>query len=206
MEGELLSIETWRRFTYQGAAGVRVDMELKRMNPLEAAPLRRCLARARKAAMEVLPPAEAARAQRELGQPSPEQMAAMSQQDVLERLDTSRRMLHSAVEAQSAYFEAIPEDILRSIFARAVRNVNVIVDGQEVHDGPGLLAVSDPELLQFVINNLEALCILSPLEKKGSASPSTSDLPVTSGGASPATSIGSDGETSSTVTETRNES
>jgi hypothetical protein len=217
-ENELLDLAHWRPFEYFiGGDPTRVvSMEVRRMNPTAAAPFKRALKKARDAYNGVLPRAELERLRKvaKAGAADLEALRASAEGDdeklracvaLAESLiKEAQEMQRRDADAQGAFFEAFPEDVLRRTFERGVRKVSMTVDGRAITDSREMYENADEGLTIAVINKLERMCSLSESEGKASSSLSTSDAAPTAGnGDSPANSTESEGGPKpSTATET----
>lgn len=189
---EILSIQRWKRFERLIGRSV-VAFDLKRLNALEAAPFVRALAEARSAFSMAMPNGAIPDLPEDH---TPEQKAT--------QLEAIQALINRSVVARAKFFEALPDELIRRLFERAVRNVQLVLDGEDVKDGATLLEVADHQLLGAILNDLESMCSLSSDEGKDSGSRSTSgsESGGPSGPSDATSTASSDPKSTSTATET----
>jgi hypothetical protein len=197
MTNEIFNTRRWNPFEYrvggEGSGGPLIRMELKRQNPLEAAPFLRAVYQAREAAQAIAPKDRFPRL--------PEDATDEEREASRVRLQA---YIRSVAMSRLVFFEQLPEALMGQVFERCVRNVTVSIDGEPAGGGRPLLEVADQSLLFAIVNELEELCSLTVLEGKDSASLSTSaSTGATDAGVSPAPSTGGEAsQAPSTATET----
>lgn len=197
---KILSLRRWERFEFE-AAGVALACEVKRLNSLEAGPIRAALAKAQGQLADSLSRIQRLREEIPDEPPEPEGKPADLAPDATEEerkahdavveawlrqhpeyLETLRERTRLAAKALSLgnevraeWASAIPAELLREVFGKYVRNVEGLeLDGAAATSGLDLLEVADDEVVAAVVGRLRALSELSAREGKASASPSTS--------------------------------
>lgn len=197
---KILSLKRWERFEFE-AGGVPLACEVKRLNSLEAGPIKAALARAqgvladsmsdlqrmREAVPDEPPeppgkpadlPADATEDQRKAYDDAVEDWLKRHPayvEALRERTRLAVKALARGEEVRGDVAGALPPELLTRVFERYVRNVEGLeLDGAPATTGLNLLEVVDDRAVADVVGKLRSLFELSPREGKASASPSTS--------------------------------
>lgn len=125
------------------------------------------------------------------------QLPPKSAAEIDEEIATLSRQLEERTKALALFHSTLPDDFVRSAFAKFVRNVEGLRDdetGEPITSGDGLLEHADEQLVTYVLSRLYRLSKVGEQEKNGSSSLSISGpAAVTTDGTSVAGPVLSEG-------------
>jgi hypothetical protein len=192
----MLNLKTWEPVTYylDEEREAPITFKVKRLQFIEAEPLKLILASAMAAMEPTLAKQQAAEEAGEAARNAAR--ASGADEDSIQRAGQAAMQAESAkhdpqeaLAAMRETYKAVPKDDVARAFSEYIRDVEgLAVDGVKVTTGDQLHAIADEQLVFFVLGSLRRFAKLSVTEGKASSSSRISTSAGTASSSSPATS------------------